>query len=179
MGRGLPYRFFDAVARYPYSVADVIGCRRRATRATSRSGSSARAVGWRCCRTGWARRPMRRARSCPPWPDVAAAAAANRIATTIKAAPVHVGAAAAANRAVTPSPPLVTCRTAQFAPAGAPTLARRLPGRLRADPRDGFHVGAAAAANQAVKRRLRERKRSAGIDAIYNGCIARRADYGD
>ena len=25
MGRGLPYRFFDAVARYPYSVADVIG----------------------------------------------------------------------------------------------------------------------------------------------------------
>ncbi len=25
MGRGLPYRFFDAVARYQYSVADVIG----------------------------------------------------------------------------------------------------------------------------------------------------------
>jgi len=25
LGRGLPYRFFDAVARYPYSVADVIG----------------------------------------------------------------------------------------------------------------------------------------------------------
>jgi hypothetical protein len=25
MGRGLPYRFFDAIARYQYSVADVIG----------------------------------------------------------------------------------------------------------------------------------------------------------
>jgi len=45
MGRGLPYRFFDAVARYPYSVADVIGVQTPGTRATSRSGSSARAVG--------------------------------------------------------------------------------------------------------------------------------------
>ncbi|TGV80942.1 glycosyltransferase WbuB, partial [Mesorhizobium sp. M00.F.Ca.ET.158.01.1.1] len=25
MGRGLPYRFFDAIARYQYSIADVIG----------------------------------------------------------------------------------------------------------------------------------------------------------
>ena len=25
MGRGLPYRFFDAIARYQYSVADIIG----------------------------------------------------------------------------------------------------------------------------------------------------------
>lgn len=29
MGRGLPYRFFDAVARYQYSVADVIGVQTR------------------------------------------------------------------------------------------------------------------------------------------------------
>ena len=58
----------------------------------------------------------------------------------------HVGAAAAANRAVTPSPTLVACGTAPFAPAGAPTWAWR----LLADIRAMFHVGAAAAANRAV-----------------------------
>lgn len=33
MGRGLPYRFFDAVARYQYSVADVIGVQTPGNRA--------------------------------------------------------------------------------------------------------------------------------------------------
>ncbi len=32
MGRGLPYRFFDAVARYQYSVADVIGVQTQGNR---------------------------------------------------------------------------------------------------------------------------------------------------
>jgi hypothetical protein len=76
-----------------------------------------------------------------------------------------VGAAQAANRAVTHVPPLVACGAAAFAPCGAPTLAgpltpfpapvpmqeRRKPRtRRRRIPRDGFPVGAAQAANRAV-----------------------------
>jgi len=43
---------------------------------------------------------------------------------------VFVGAAEAANRAVTPAPSLVAGGATEFAPAGAPTLGRRLLGRL-------------------------------------------------
>lgn len=37
MGHGLPYRFFDAVARYQYSVADVIGVQTRGNRSYFRT----------------------------------------------------------------------------------------------------------------------------------------------
>lgn len=54
MGRGLPYRFFDAVARYQYSVADVIG--------VQTPGNSTYFA-------GWSQDPLRRLEILQNWLD--------------------------------------------------------------------------------------------------------------
>lgn len=54
MGRGLPYRFFDAVARYQYSVADVIGVQTPGNEAYFKS---------------WKERPGRRLEVLQNWLD--------------------------------------------------------------------------------------------------------------
>lgn len=59
MGRGLPYRFFDAVARYQYSVADVIGVQ---TPGNLRYFES------------WAQKPGRRLEVLQNWLDAPASA---------------------------------------------------------------------------------------------------------
>lgn len=55
MGRGPPYRFFDAVAQYQYSVADVIGVQTPGNSGTLRSMvTTAGAHAGKYSRTGWA-----------------------------------------------------------------------------------------------------------------------------
>jgi glycosyltransferase involved in cell wall biosynthesis len=54
MGRGLPYRFFDAVARYQYSVADVIGVQTPGNRSYFRR---------------WISKPARQLEVLPNWLD--------------------------------------------------------------------------------------------------------------
>lgn len=54
MGRGLPYRFFDAVARYQYAVADVIGVQTPGNKAYF---------------TEWLRKPERRLEVLQNWLD--------------------------------------------------------------------------------------------------------------
>ena len=85
-----------------------------ARRLSCRSGASREQGGHACAAAGRVRRRCIRAlrRSY-----------IGRTAHAISRAGSHVGAAQAANRAVTYVPPLVACGTAAFAPCGAPTLA--------------------------------------------------------